>query len=68
MEDDKYRLDNWEKHNIFVTHKSQLDPQEVTHTILSIRKYLINDYIQEATRNLTSRKPYRQCSKEIVFL
>ena len=56
MEDDKYRLDNWEKHNIFVTHKSQLDPQEVTHTILSIRKYLINDYIQEATRNLTSEE------------
>ena len=56
MEDDKYRLDNWEKHNIFVMHKSQLDPQEVTHTILSIRKYLINDYIQEATRNLTSEE------------
>ena len=56
MEDDKYRLDNWEKHNIFVTHKSQLDPQEVTHTILSIRKHLINDYIQEATRNLTSEE------------
>jgi len=56
MDDDKYRLDNWEKHNIFVTPKRQLDPLEVTHTILSIRKYLINDYIKKATQNITTEE------------
>ena len=58
FEDNKYRLDNWEKHNIFVSHKSKLDPQEVVQTILSIRKYLINAFIQDATKSLTSDEDY----------
>ena len=54
FEDSKYRLDNWKKHNIFVSHKSKLDPQEVVQTILSIRKYLINAFIQDATSTLSN--------------
>ena len=54
FEDAKYRLDNWEKHNIFVSHKSKLDPQEVVQTILSIRKYLINAFINDATKSLST--------------
>jgi DNA primase len=54
FEDSKYRLDNWKKHNIFVSHKSKLDPQEVVQTILSIRKYLINAFIQDATKSLST--------------
>jgi len=41
MQEEKYKLDNWERKNIFVRDKSQTIPQFVSETILHLRCLLI---------------------------
>ena len=47
MEDEKEKLHRWQDANIFVTDKSILDPKEVVQTILSMRRLLIKEKVNQ---------------------
>jgi DNA primase len=47
LDDEQYRLDNWESQNIFVKEKKQTIAALVTQNVLTLRLKLISDIIQE---------------------
>ena len=52
MENEKYKLHNWDKKNIFVKQPQDRVGQSVTQTILSLRRFLINEKIQRLNGQL----------------
>ncbi len=52
MEDEKYNLHRWEDVNINVVKKNTLDATEVIHCILSLRRLLIHEKINEISNLL----------------
>ena len=52
MENEKYKLHNWDKKNIFVKQPQDQVGQSVTQTILSLRRFLINEKIQRLNGQL----------------
>ncbi|WP_277632563.1 DNA primase [Avrilella dinanensis] len=56
MDDEKYKLDNWEGKNIFVKAKTDTLSQYVTENIYTLRWYLINDYINQQKNDLIQKK------------
>ena len=47
IDDERYNLHNWEKKNIFVKNKVTQISRYVDETILNLRRYLIDQKIQE---------------------
>ena len=52
MENEKYKLHNWDKKNIFVKQPQDQVGQSVIQTILSLRRFLINEKIQRLNGQL----------------
>lgn len=52
MEDEKEKLHRWEDANIFVTDKSVLDPKEVVQTILTMRRLLIKEKVNQFSEKI----------------
>ncbi len=52
MEDEKYRLDDWERKEIYVKNKQQSVVQLVSETILNLRRYLISQKIEAISQNI----------------
>ena len=64
MDDEKYKLDNWEGKNIFVKAKTDTLSQLVTENIYTLRLRLIHDYINQQKNDLIQKNP--EDSKEIL--
>lgn len=47
MQFEKYEIHNWQSQNIFVKDKNNLEPAEVTETILNLRRILIHEKVAE---------------------
>jgi DNA primase len=56
MGDDQNRLHDWERKNIFVKDKSELEPREINETILNLRRFLIKKKVDELGENLKEKK------------
>ena len=67
MEEEKYRLDNWESKDIYPKSKRQQVSQEVTETILSLRCHLINKRINELQRETQDIKEDNRDTLEEVI-
>ena len=52
MEDEKYRLDDWERKEIYVKNKQQSVVQLVSETILNLRRYLISQKIEAISQTI----------------
>ena len=52
MENEKYKLHNWDKKNIFVKQPQDRIGQSVTQTILTFRRFLIGEKIQRLNEQL----------------
>lgn len=52
MEDEKEKLHRWEDANIFVVDKSILDPKEVVQTILTLRRLLIKEKVNQFSEEI----------------
>ena len=57
MDDEKYELSNWEKHNIFVNDKESYLPKLVTDVLYNLRRILIAQKITELKSELLSEDP-----------
>ena len=56
MDDEKYELSNWEKHNIFVNDKESYLPKLVTDVLYNLRRILIAQKINELKSELVSEQ------------
>lgn len=56
MADDQNRLHDWERMNIFVKDKSQLEPREINETILNLRRFLIKKKVNELAEQLAANQ------------
>lgn len=52
MENEKYKLHNWDKKNIFVKQPEERIGQSVTQTILTFRRFLIGEKIQRLNEQM----------------
>src|SRR5690606_29501437 len=64
MDDEKYKLDNWEAKNIFVKAKTDTLSQLVTENIDTLRLRLIHDDINQQKNDLIQKNP--EDSNEIL--
>ena len=65
MADDEYQLHNWEKKNIFVKDRKSVVGQLVSETILTFRRYLVDQKIQNL---ILSAKQVKQSTENSEFL
>ena len=65
MADDEYQLHNWEKKNIFVKDRKSVVGQLVSETILTFRRYLVDQKIQNL---IISAKQVKQGNDNSEFL
>ncbi len=65
MEDEKYRLDDWERKEIYVKDKQQSVVQLVSETILNLRRYLISQKIEAISQTI---KEEQDATKKKHFL
>ncbi|MGM0635131.1 MAG: DNA primase [Bacteroidota bacterium] len=56
MEDEKNKLHRWEDKNIFVLDKSKLDPKDVVQSILTLRRLLIREKVDDISRKVKENK------------
>lgn len=56
MADDQNRLHDWERMNIFVKDKKELEPREINETILNLRRFLIKKKVNELAQKLTGNR------------
>lgn len=54
MEDEQYKLHEWDRQNIFVKQKTETISRLVSETILSLRRFLINQKINELSELVKS--------------
>lgn len=54
MQFEKYEIHNWQSQNIFVKDKNNLEPAEVTETILNLRRILIHEKVSEMLETIQS--------------
>lgn len=52
MQFEKYEIHNWESQNIFVKDRNELEPSEVTETILNLRRILIHQKVEEMLKEI----------------
>ncbi|MFN2261966.1 MAG: DNA primase [Psychroflexus sp.] len=52
MDYEKNQLHDWQRQEIFVLDKSELDPREVVETILNLRRFLIRKKVQELSESI----------------
>ncbi|TDN84346.1 DNA primase [Salegentibacter sp. 24] len=54
MEEEQYKLHEWDRQNIFVKAKTETISRHVSETILSLRRFLINQKINELSEEIKS--------------
>lgn len=52
MEYEENQLHDWQRQEIFVVDKNELDPREVVETILNLRRFLIRKKVQELSESV----------------
>ncbi|MGO1751257.1 MAG: DNA primase, partial [Psychroflexus sp.] len=52
MQFDKYDIHKWESQNIFVKDRNELEPSEVTETILNLRRILIHQKVEDMMKEI----------------
>ncbi|MGO2294425.1 MAG: DNA primase [Psychroflexus halocasei] len=52
MQFDKYNIHKWESQNIFVKDRNELEPSEVTETILNLRRILIHQKVEDMMKEI----------------
>ncbi len=57
MDDEKYELSNWEKHNIYVNGKEHYLSKLVTDVLYNLRRILIAEKINELKSGITTEDP-----------
>ncbi len=55
MNFERYEIHDWERQNVFVKHKNELEPSEVTQTILNLRRILIHQKVDEMSQRLKNQ-------------
>ena len=56
MEEEQYKLHEWDRQNIFVKQKTETIARLVSETILSLRRFLINQKINELSQLVKSKE------------
>ena len=66
MRDEQYKLHEWEKRNIFVKNKGSEVVRLVNETILSMRRYLIDQKIAELQRQTKIQEKNHETLQDIL--
>ncbi|RRO13921.1 DNA primase [Flavobacteriaceae bacterium 14752] len=68
LDNESHNLHRWEDKNIFVTPKEEIDPKEVTQTILNLRLLLIKKIVAELNYTIVDKRndSNQEVLKEVV--
>ncbi|MGY5848233.1 DNA primase [Salegentibacter sp. HM20] len=66
MEEEQYELHDWQSQNIFVTQKEESVCRLVSETILSLRRYLINEKIEELMERVKEQNQPDTDNSELI--
>ena len=66
MKEEQHQLHDWEKRNVMVKHKGSEVVQLVSETILSIRRYLVDQKIEELQLETKAHEQNQETLQEIM--